>query len=175
MPSTTQDLFRGITDYAKERDLASVSHTLHSRWRVYPQNVGNTALLTADAAANTFGLWTQIVPINTIPFSLDLVGLVIEQVSAPTTFHFQLGHSPTAAIPSANDVSGERRVRIVTHPIARATELLEVRGQHVSANNSVWGRMKTATLVADTANISIVLARHVAVSSPIQIWPAFPW
>lgn len=175
MPSTTQDLFRGITDYAKERDVATISHTLHSRWRVYPQNVGNTALLTADAAANTFGLWTQIVPINTVPFSLDLVGLVIEQVSAATTFHIQLGHSPTAAIPGANMVSGERRMRIVDQPIARATELLEVRGQHISANESVWGRMKTASIAADTANISIVLARHVAVTTPIPIWPAFPW
>jgi len=172
---TTQDLFRGITDYAKERDLATVSHYFHSRWRVYPQDVGSTALLTADAVADTFGSWTQIVPINTIPFSLDLVGLVIEQVSAATTYHIQLGHSPTAAEPGPNDVSGERRMRIVDQPIARATELLEVRGQHISANNSVWGRMKTASIAADTANISIVLARHVEVSSPIQIWPAFPW
>ncbi len=165
----------GFRERTAAIDIGAVSHTLHSRWRVYPQNVGSTALLTADAAANTFGLWAQIAPINTIPFDSELVGLVIEQVSAATTYHIQLGHSPTAAVPGANMVSGERRVRLVTHPITRATELLEIRGQHIDANNSLWGRLKTASLAADTANISIVLSRHVEVSKEVPMWPAFPW
>lgn len=175
MPSTTQDLFRSITDYAKEYDAAAIDHCLHSRWRVYPQNVGSTALLTADAAADTFGDWAQIVPINTVPFDFDVIGLVIDAVSAATTYHIQLGHSPTAAEPGANMEAGERRLKIVTQPIARATELLAIASQHIPANSSVWGRMKTASIAADTANISIVLSRHVEVTAPIPIWPAFPW
>ena len=175
MPSTTQDLFRRITDYAKTHDVAALEHYNHSRWRVYPQDVTSTALLQADAASNTFGSWAQIVPINTVPFDFDVVGLVIEQVSAATTYFFQVGHSPTAAAPGANMESGERRIDIVTQPITRATELLQIQGQHIPANSSVWGRLKTASLAADTANISIVLSRHVEVSEPIPMWPAFPW
>ncbi|MBA7593128.1 hypothetical protein ES703_00045 [subsurface metagenome] len=157
------------------KDISILDHHLHSRWRVYPQNVGNTALLTADAAADTFGLWAQVVPINTVPFDFDVVGLVLEQVSAPETYFIQMGYSPTAAAPGANMECGERRVKLVTHPIARATELLQIQGQHIHANNSVWGRLKTASLVADTANISVILSRHVQISAEVPMWPAFPW
>jgi len=158
-----------------QRDIGAVSHYFHSRWRVYPQNVGNTALLAADAAADTFGAWVQIIPINSIPFDFHIVGLVIEQVSAVGTYHIQIGCSPTAAAPGANMESGERRARIAVLPIARATELLEIRGQHMSAGCSVWGRLKTASLVADTTNISIVLSRHVEATYEFPPWPAFPW
>jgi len=158
-----------------QRDVGAVSHYFHSRWRVYPQDVTVTPLLAADAAANTFGAWVQIVPINTIPFGFHVVGLVIEQVSAVGTYHIQIGCSLTAAPPGANMESGERRFRMVTLPVARATELLEIRGQHVCAGCSVWGRVKTASLVADTANISIVLSRHVEASAEVPEWPAFPW
>ncbi len=171
MPSTTQDLSYDYTT----RDIGVLDHYFHSRWRVYPQDVTSTALLQANAAADTFGDWAQIVPIDTVPFDFDIVGLVIEQVSAATTYFFQLGHSPTAAAPGANMESGERRIDIVTQPITRATELLHIRGQHIPANSSAWGRLKTASLAADTANISIVLSRHVEVTKPIPIWPAFPW
>ena len=182
MPSTTQDLFYRITDYAKARevetvarDVGVVDHHIHSRWRVYPQDVTSVPTLTAAAAANTFGPWVQVLPINTVPFDIDLIGLVIEQVSAATTYHVQLGWSPTAAAPSTNMESGERRVRMTTVPIARATEVLEIAAQKVPANSSIWGRLKTASGIADTADISIVIARHGEVSVEVPVWPAFPW
>ncbi|GAI02746.1 unnamed protein product, partial [marine sediment metagenome] len=52
---------------------------------------------------------------------------------------------------------------------------LDIHGQNVPANSSVWARLKTASGNADTANISIVLGRHVEISDPIPKWPAFPW
>ncbi|GAI41605.1 unnamed protein product, partial [marine sediment metagenome] len=38
-----------------QRDVAAIEHYFHSRWRVYPQNVGVAPPIQADAAADTFG------------------------------------------------------------------------------------------------------------------------
>ncbi len=157
------------------RDISALEHYEHSRWRVYPQDVSSFIQLEAAAVINTFGDWTQIIPIDTIPFDYDVIGIVVDQVSAATTYHIQLGYSLTAAPPGANYESGERRLKLVTVPIARATEILAVHGQDIPANASFWGRLKTASGNADTANISVVLTRHVATSSPVPKWPAFPW
>ena len=171
MPSTTQDLSYDYTT----RDIGVIDHHLHSRWRVYPQDVTSAPALAAGTPANTFGSWVQILPIDTVPFDFDVIGVVVEQVDAATTYHIQIGHSPTAAAPGTNMESGERRVRMTTVPIARATEVLEIAGQEIPAYSSVWGGLKTASGNADTANISIVLSRHVGVTKPIPIWPTFPW
>lgn len=157
------------------RDISALEHHDHSRFRVYPQVVSDVATLAAGTTADTFGSWAQIIPVDTIPFCYDVLGLVIEQVSVATIYHIQLGYSTTTDPPGTNYETGERRVRLVTVPIARATELLLIRGQDIPANSSFWGRLKTATGNADTANISVVLGRHVETSSPIPKWPAFPW
>jgi len=156
------------------RDISVLEHEQHSRWRVYPQNVSTFIQLQATAVINTFGDWTQIIPVDTIPFDYDVIGIVVDAISASTTYHIQIGYSLTAAPPGANYESGERRAQATT-PIARATELLAVHGQDIPANASFWGRLKTASGNADTANISIVLSRHVATSSPVPQWGAFPW
>ena len=157
------------------RDIAAVEHYDHSRFRVYPQVVTVNVPIIAGTPANTFGSWTQIIPVDTVPFDYDVIGLIVEQVDASGIYHFQLGYSLTAAAPGANYEVGERRVRMDTVPIARATELLIVRGQNIPANSSFWGRLKTASGDADTADISIALTRHVELSSPISKWSAFPW
>lgn len=157
------------------KDVSALEHHDHSRWRVYPQVVSDVVTLAAGTPADTFGSWAQIIPINTVPFCYDVVGLVIEQVSVATIYHVQLGYSTTTDPPGANYETGERRVRLVTVPIARATELLLVRGQDIPANSSFWERLKTATGNADTANISVALCRHIENSSVIPKWSAFPW
>jgi len=155
-------------------DISTIEHYQHSRWRVYPQNVTLFAHLIAGTPANTFGDWVQIIPIDTIPFCYDVIGMVVDQIDASTTYHIQLGYSLTAAAPGDNYESGERRAKATT-PISRATELLDVHGQNIPANSSFWGRLKTASGNADTADISVVLSRHVESSSPIPKWAAFPW
>lgn len=156
-------------------DIGVIEHHWHSRWRVYPQDVTLTALLQAAAAANIFGDWALIIPLDTVPFDFEIVGLVVEQVSATTTYHVQLGHNPINAVPGANMEMGERRFRIAEVPIKRATELLTIHSQDIPANSTVWGRVKTASVVADTCKISVVLYRHIEVSREIPIYPAFPW
>lgn len=156
-------------------DIAIAKHHHHSRWRVYPQDVSSTKTLAADAAANTFGDWAEIIPLNTVPFSYDVIGLVIESVSAATTYHIQLGYSTDDNDPTTNNEAGERRVRLVTVPIARATELLHIAGQGISANAKLWGRLKTASTNADTCEVSVVLTRHIDTSHTIAKYGAFPW
>ena len=156
-------------------DIAATKHYNHSRWRVYPQNVGSVVTLAANATANVFGDWVEIIPLNTVPFEYDVIGIVIEIVSAATTYHVQLGYSSDAAEPLANDEAGERRAKLVTVPIARATELLQIQSQKVPANTKLWGRVKTASINADTCGISVVLSRHVEVSNPVLKYGAFPW
>ena len=156
-------------------DVGSLDHHFHSRWRVYPQDITSSVQLQAAAVANTFGSWAEIIPLNTIPFPFDVRGLVIEEVSVATRYHIQLGYNIVNADPGANMEMGERRIRLVTVPIARATELLAIYSQEMPANSRVMGRVKTATGNADTVNISIVLSRHVEVSAEVPLWPAFPW
>lgn len=156
-------------------DISALDFYHHSRWRVYPQVITDDVAVTAGTPANTFGDWAQIIPVDTVPFRYMVVGLVIEAADAATVYHIQLGHSTTTDPPGANYESGERRIKIVDIPISRASELLHLHGEGVPANASFWARLKTASGNADTANISIVLARHRDVSAPLPKWSAFPW
>lgn len=115
-------------------DISKIEHEVHSRWRVYPQDVSSFIQLEAAAVINTFGDWTQIIPVDTIPFDYDVIGIVVDQISASTTYHIQVGYSLTAAPPGANYESGERRAQATT-PISRATELLanEINSRYLDA------------------------------------------
>jgi len=156
-------------------DLSAIEHGFHSRWRVYPQNVGLVATLTADAVADTFGNWVEIIPLDTVPFPYDVIGVVLEVLSASTTYHVQLGYSVDAGDPPANHEAGERRFKIATIPAVRATELLEIASQNIPANAKLWGRVKTASINADTCQVSVVLDRHIEITNPEPLYGAFPW
>lgn len=147
----------------------------HGRTRVYPQDITVAPTLTAAAVANTFGNWAEIIPLNTVPFSFHIIGFCICSVSAATSYYVQLGYNTINADPGANMEMGERSIRIVTVPIARQTEMITIQGQGIPANSRVMGRLKTASGVADTCTISVVLTRHLPTSDEPPLYPAFPW
>ena len=156
-------------------NVAVLEHHWHSRCRVYPQNVGATATLAADAGANTFGSWTEIVPINTIDFAYEVEGLVVEALDAATTILIQLGFSITDGDdPTTAQILGERRL-VLPSPISRATEVLQFYSQNCPANAKLWGRMKTASVAADEAEISVIVLRHQEISNPISPLTTWPW
>jgi len=156
-------------------NIAVLEHHDHSRSRVYPQDVGAVITLVADAVADTFGDWTEIIPINTVGFAYEVVGLVIEALNAATTCLIQLGFSiADGSDPTTAQILGERRVLLPT-PIARATEVLEVFSQNIPANGKLWGRMKTASVAADEAEISVVVLRHKEITNPIAMLTTWPW
>lgn len=158
-----------------KRDIGVLEHHIHSRWRVYPQSVSSVVQLTANASANVFGSWTLVIPIDTVLFPFAIIGIVVEAVSAETIYYIQVGYNPVNAEPGTNMEMGERRFRIASVPIARATEILAIHSQDIPANSSAWARLKTASTNADTADISLVLYRHIEVSRELPLWPAFPW
>jgi len=155
-------------------NIAVLQHHIHSRTRVYPQDVGATITLAADAVANTFGSWTQIVPIDTIDFMYMVKGIVIEAVDAATTYLIQLGYSIVdGSDPTTLQILGERRLLLPT-PVTKATELLSLSAAHCPANAKLWGRLKTASIAADEAEVSVVVVRHLDITNPIaqlETWP----
>ena len=157
-------------------NIAVLQHHIHSRFRVYPQDVGATITLAANAAANTFGAWTQIVPINTIDFMYMVIGLLLEQVDVATTYFVQFGYSTVDGDdPTTAQIIGERRIKLVTVPIARATELLGIAASHCPANAKLWGRIKSASIAADEAEISVAVIRHREITNPIAKLATWPW
>jgi len=156
-------------------DIGSLKHFQHSRFRVYPQDVGATVQLTSAAVADTFGDWVKILPENTIPFSFHVVGLVVEELNSTTTYHIQIGYNPGAGEPGEDMEMGERRMRFAVSPVSKVSEILEIRSQDMPAYSSVWGRIKTAGGASETLNLSLVLTRHIPVTQEKPLWPTFPW
>lgn len=156
-------------------DIGILDFHIHSRWRVYPQDVTVAPLLVAAGVANTFGGWVEIIPLNTIPFPFHIIGFCICQVSVATNFLIQIGYNTINADPGTNMEMGERRFRVATAPIAKQSEIMEIYSQGVPANSRVMGRLKTASGNPDTANVNIVLTRHLDVDDQPSLWPAFPW
>ncbi|GAI97548.1 unnamed protein product, partial [marine sediment metagenome] len=74
-------------------DFGTLEHHWHSRWRVYPQDITQIKQLAAFATANVFGSWSEVIPLDTIPFDFDLIGICVCQVSAVTSYLIQLGYN----------------------------------------------------------------------------------
>ena len=156
-------------------NVAVENHHIHSRSRVYPQDVRLTITLAAFATANTFGSWTQIIPITTVGFMYMITGVVIEAANAATTYLFQLGYSITDGDePTTAQIIGERRLLLPT-PVNKATELLEIHAAHCPANAKLWGRLKSASGAADELEISVKLIRHQDISNPVTQLATWPW
>lgn len=156
-------------------NIAVLEHHEHSRCRVYPQDVGATITLAANAAANTFGSWTQIVPIGTVGFDYEVVGLVIEAANKATTYFIQLGFSTVALTdPTTAQILGERRI-LLPSPVGKATELLDYYSQNCPANAKLWGKVKSATLTADELEVSVVIIRHIEITNSIPHLTTWPW
>lgn len=156
-------------------NLSVLEHHEHSRDRVYPQDVSATKTLTADATSNVFGSWAEIIPLNTIGFDYKVVGLVVESVDAATTYLVQLGFSTIDTDPVTAQIQGERRGKVVTVPLARATEILDIQSQDCPANAKLWGRIKTASANADSVEVSVVVNRHLEITNERPNLTTWPW
>lgn len=161
-----------ITDL--EGNVAVLEHYNHSRSRVYPQDITDVVRLEA-AAANVFGDWTEIIPLNTVDFDYEVTGVVIEEPSAATNYLIQLGYSLVADTdPTDAQIAGERRTRLVI-PAGKATELLEIKSQDIPANAKLWGRIKNKAGGSEVLWISVVVARYIEITNPIAKLATWPW
>lgn len=167
---TLEELVRVLSD------VSVIEHHWHSRWRVYPQDVTSSITLAAAAVANTFGDWALIIPLNTIPFDFDILGIVVEEADTNlTTYFIQLGYNTINVAPGANMELGERRFRIAEQPIRNASEILHIQSQEIPANGTVWGRLKASGGTSEEVEVSVVLDRHIDVEHEIPVYSAFPW
>jgi len=156
-------------------NVAVQEHHEHSRSRVYPQDVQATKTLAAAGVANTFGSWAEIIPITTVDFCYEVVGLVIEAADAATTYLIQLGYSTAGGSdPTTAQIMGERRLILGT-PIAKATEILGFWSQNCPANAKLWGRIKSASGNTDELEVSVVVIRHIEITNPIPLLTTWPW
>lgn len=170
---------KGINLIGRQRDtlanVAVLNHHIHSRIRVYPQDIRLTITVAAAGTVNTFGSWTQVVPIDTIDFMYMLVGFVIEAADAATAYLVQFGYSIVdGSDPTTAQIIGERRLRLPT-PITKATELLAIFAAHCPANAKLWARVKTASGNADELEVSFAVIRHRMITNPITHLTTWPW
>jgi len=155
----------------------ALAHHTDARTRIYPQVAGQTVTLVSDGAADTFGDWVNIIPINTVDFAYKVIGLVLYGVDTASSYFIQLGHSTTddATPPATSEIMGEREIKIVSAPISRATEILEFWCSSCPANAKLWGRLKTDGGATDEAYIAVVLVRHISVDGHFEILTTWPW
>jgi len=157
-------------------DTAVIAHKDEARTRVYPQDTRVTQTLICAGAADTFGAWAEVVPIDTIGFIYKVIGLVVEETDAMSTFLIQLGYSTDAGTdPTTAQIMGERRIKLLGAPIKLEKEILEILGCHAPANAKLWGRIKSASGAADELDISVVVTRHIGVTNEIEHLTTWPW
>jgi len=151
-------------------------HAGHARTRVYPQDATSVITLTTIANANSFGSWTQVVPINTIDFDYTVLKVMVEASDAASTYIGQLGYSLIDGTdPTTAQIVGEQRFKVVETPIKNYHADLELLGGHCPANSKLWGRLKSGSGNADGCSISIVVTRLHESSDPPIMTSTWPW
>jgi len=156
-------------------NIAVLEHRPHARLRIYPRVAGTTITLISDGVADTYGAWTEIIPLNGVDFAYECRGIVIYGVDVASTYFFQLGCSITGDDPTSAQILGEREIKLIDVPIATATEPLEFDCPECPANAKLWGRLKTDGGDTDEAYISVLVARHVQITNPIDHLATWPW
>lgn len=167
LPSDVDDLLANLAiDY----------HLSHARTRVYPQEPSSAVQVATAAAADTFGSWTQVVPINTIDFDFTVLKVMVEQSGAVATYIGQLGYSTDDGVePTTAQIIGEQRFRVIATPLKTYHADLMLLGGHCPANAKIWGRLKSETVNADTVDISLVITRLREITNPVTPTATWPW
>jgi len=151
--SHTKKDYQTLQDIAETRDdIAQFWYTeFQSRTRVYPQDISAPITLTPNAAANTFGAWTQIIPAGTVPFNYHVHTLQTMGASGADSFFIQLAIN---AAPAGNQYLGEKAFALGAAGRAR----VDFVSPTVPANTPIYGRVKTAA-GNTTINVSISVVR----------------
>ena len=157
-------------------NLALDYHQTHSRTRVYPQLPSSVITITTAAAADTFGSWTQVVPIDTIDFGYTVKAVMVEESGAAATYIIQFGYSTVdGTAPTTAQIVGEQRFKVIGTPIKNFYADLTLLGGHCPANSKIWGRLKSETVNTDTVDISLVITRLPEITNPVTPVATWPW
>jgi len=139
-------------DALTREDIAKFWYSeFQSRTRVYPQNIAVPITLTPNAAVNTFGAWTQIIPAGTVPFNYHVHTLQTMGVAGADSFFIQLAIN---AAPAGNQYLGEKAFALGVAGRAR----VDFASPTIPANTPIYGRVKTAAGTT-TINVSLSIVR----------------
>ena len=157
-------------------DTSVIHHKYDSRARVYPREPSAVIQVATAAAADTFGVWTQVVPINTIGFEYNPVAVMVEQAGAAATYIIQFGYSAVDGTdPVTWQIVGEQRFVVIGTPLKTYHADLRLLGRVCPANSKLWARTMSETVNADTVDISIAVTRHVGVVNELGYLATWPW
>ena len=167
LPSDIDDLLDNLAlDY----------HQTHARTRVYPQVPSSVIQIATAAAADTFGAWTQVVPITTIDFGYTVLKVMVEQSGAAGTYIVQFGYSTVDGDdPITSQIIGEQRFKVLGTPLKTYHSDLALLGGHCPANSKLWGRLMSETVNADTCDVSLVITRLRTITNPVTPTATWPW
>jgi len=169
LPSDIDDLLN---------DTGVIHHYNCSGTRVYPQVPSSVIQLTTAAAVDTWGSWTQVIPINTIDFvdGYNVEGVMIEESGAIATYIIQFGYSTVDGDdPTTAQIMGEQRFKVIGTPLKTYHADLVMLSRDVPQNAKLWARLMSETVNADTVDISIVVLRHIPVNNHIAHLATWPW
>jgi len=125
----------------------------HHVTAIYPDDTNKTCLLTAHANANTWSTWAEIDIVGdgeTLSSKFDtylghISSMIIESVSEVDTIYLvEISYGSSNTIISRWRFAGTTKFQNPAHQ-------LRVRGVHIPIGETVYYRMKSATIVADTA------------------------
>jgi hypothetical protein len=159
-------------------DAGIIHHYDCSATRVYPQVPSSVIQLTTAAAADTWGSWTQVIPINTIDFTdgYNIFGVMVEQSGAAATYIIQFGYSTTDGDdPTTEQIMGEQRFKVIGTPLKTYHGDLVILSREAPQNAKLWARLMSETVNADTCDISVVVLRHIPTSNPTAHLTTWPW
>ena len=103
-PQGNGQVLAGIDDV--DSDVVLVDQHSHARIRTYPRTTAAALLVNlTDGGANTFGAWTNILPIGTVTMPFYISGFDVE-VAPADTYMIQFA---SAAAPTDAEIIGEGR------------------------------------------------------------------
>ena len=139
-------------DAKTREDIARFWYTeFQSRTRVYPQNIAAPITLAPNAAVNTFGDWTQIIPAGTVTFDFHVHTLQTMGAAGADSFFIQLAIN---AAPAGNQYLGEKAFALGAAGRAR----VDFASPTIPAGTPIYGRVKTAAGTT-TINVSLSIVR----------------
>lgn len=168
----------GTTSHTQKdaRTLQDIAYFLHadleSRMRVYPRTPGATIRLTPDAAADTWGVWTEVIPAGTVLFPFHIVGVLVEDQLAADTW---IGQFACCATPTGSEYVGEWRLKLGALGNFFPTVPLSIKGRGLTSGRPIYGRVMSAAAAANWVDISINLTRHFLLEKSVTLWPTWPW
>lgn len=154
------------------QDIAEFAHgSIESRIRVYPRTPGTTIRLTPDVAADTWGVWTQVIPAGTVLFPFHIIGVLAEDQLAADTW---IGQFACTATPTGSQIMGEWRLKLGGLGSFFPTLFIPIKGSSLPIGCAVYGRIMSAA-GGNWVDVSVTLTRHLPLEKTVTLWPTWPW